>query len=336
MNWGDKSYLNLLWTVPLLWIFFIWAYSRRQRALHQLVSPTLADKLVVGSSSFRRRMRRALFLLAAIFLCFAAARPQWGTKLETITRRGIDVVVAIDTSLSMEVPDVVPNRLERAKHMLQTLIDRLEGDRVGVVAFAGTAFVQCPLTLDHGAAKMFLDIINTHAIPAPGTDLGAAIRRAVGAFNQKEKKYKVLVLLTDGEDHQGDFMPAAEEAQTAGVIIYCIGIGTGAGQPIPLRDDQGAVTGYKKDDSGEVVVSRLDEATLEKIASATGGKYHFATPAESEMEDLYQEISRMDKRELESKVVRSYEEQFQYFVAIALVLLVGEMLVSESWRLSPV
>jgi Ca-activated chloride channel family protein len=179
---------------------------------------------------------------------------------------------------------------------------------------------------------MFLGIINTRSIPAPGTDLGAAIRTATRSFNQKEKKYKVLVLLTDGEDHQGDFENAATEAQKAGVIIYCIGIGTSAGQPIPLRDERGGVTGYKKDQDGEVVVSRLDEGILEKAASLTGGKYYFASSGESELEDLYQEISRMDKRELESKVVRSYEERFQNFIAVALILLLAEMLVGSNWR----
>jgi Ca-activated chloride channel family protein len=231
----------------------------------------------------------------------------------------------------MEANDVVPNRLEKAKHMLASLIDELQGDRIGVVAFAGTAFVQCPLTLDHGAARMFLDILNTRVIPAPGTDLGAAIRTAIKAFDQKEKKYKALVLLTDGEDHQGEWKEAAGEARDAGVQIYCIGIGTSSGQPIPMRDEQGATSGYKKDENGEVVVSRLDENTLREIAGMTNGKYYFATAGEAEIDDLRQEIGRLDKRELESKVVRSYEERFQYFLAAGLLLILAEMLLRKSW-----
>jgi Ca-activated chloride channel family protein len=330
MNWGDRNLLHLLWCLPLLWAFFIWAGRTRKRALKRLLAPEMIEKLVTSASPFRRRLQAGLFLAAIAFFCLAAARPQWGTKLETITRRGIDVVVAIDTSLSMEANDVVPNRLDKAKHMLQSLIDQLQGDRIGVVAFAGTAFVQCPLTLDHGAARMFLDILNTRVIPAPGTDIGAAIRAAIKAFNQKEKKYKALVLLTDGEDHQGDWKTAAEEARDAGVQVYCIGIGTSSGQPIPMHDEQGTTSGYKKDENGEVVVSRLDENTLQEIAGTTGGKYYFATAGESEVDDLRQEIGHLDKRELESKVVRNYQERFQYFLAAGLILLMAEMLLRKS------
>jgi Ca-activated chloride channel homolog len=330
MNWGDRNLLHLLWCIPALWLFFLWAGRNRQQALRRLLAPRMAERLAASASPARRSWQAGLFLAAVACLCLAAARPQWGTKLETVTRRGLDVVIAIDTSLSMETNDVVPNRLEKAKHMLQSLIEQLPGDRIGVVAFAGSAFVQCPLTLDHGAARMFLDILNTRTIPTPGTDLGAAIRTATKAFNQKEKKYKVLVLLTDGEDHQGDWKAAAKEAQDAGVLIYCVGIGTGAGQPIPMRDEQGKTQGYKKDENGEVVVSRLDEGTLQEIAGTTGGRYYFSTTGESEIDDLRQEIGRMDKRELESKVVRSYEERFQYFLAAGLIFLVAEMLLRRS------
>jgi Ca-activated chloride channel family protein len=330
MNWGDRNLLHLLWCIPLLWAFFVWTGRSRQKALARLLAPEMIGKLVRSASPIRRRLQAGAFLAAITCFCLAAARPQWGTKLETITRRGIDVVVAIDTSLSMEATDVVPNRLDKAKHMLQSLIDQLQGDRIGVVAFAGTAFVQCPLTLDHGAARMFLDILNTRVIPAPGTDIGAAIRTAIKAFNQKEKKYKALVLLTDGEDHRGDWKTAAEEARDAGVQVYCMGIGTSSGQPIPVRDEQGATSGYKKDENGEVVVSRLDETTLQEIAGMTGGKYYFATAGESEVDDVRQEIGRLDKRELESKVVRNYEERFQYFLAAGLILLMAEMLLRKS------
>jgi Ca-activated chloride channel family protein len=241
----------------------------------------------------------------------------------------VNIIIAMDVSSSMMAEDIKPNRLEKAKQEVNGLLSRMQGDRVGLVAFAGVAFVQCPLTLDYSAAKMFLDIIDVSLIPQPGTVIGDAIRTSIKAFNQKERKYKVLILLTDGEDHDSDPLSAAEEASKEGIRIYTIGIGSAQGEPIPIRDNRGQVTGFKKDQEGSVVVSKLDEVTLQKIALTTGGKYYHATSGEMELDKIYDEISKMEKKELEGKLMTQYEDRYQYFLFISLIFLTIEFLVSE-------
>jgi Ca-activated chloride channel family protein len=244
-------------------------------------------------------------------------------------REGVDIVIALDCSHSMLAQDFKPSRLEKAKQEMNGLISRMRGDRVGLVAFAGVAFIQCPLTLDYSAAGMFLDIMDENLIPRPGTAVGDAIRTSIAAFNQKERKYKVLILLTDGEDHGSDPLKAAEEAAAEGIRIYTIGIGSVQGEPVPVKNKRGMVTGYKKDREGSVVVSKLDQTTLQKIALTTGGKYYHATSGEMELEKIYSEISKMEKKELEGKLMTQYEDRYQIFIFLAIVCLTIEFLLSE-------
>lgn len=274
-------------------------------------------------------MENSTFASGHFFLLFSLARPQLGTKLTLMKREGVDIVIALDCSFSMLAEDFKPNRLEKAKQEVKGLIARMQGDRVGLVAFAGVAFVQCPLTIDYSAAQMFLEIMDINLIPQPGTAIGDAIRTSIKAFNQKERKYKVLILLTDGEDHDSDPLKAAEEAAQEGIRIYAIGIGSTQGEPIPLRNEREDVTGYKKDEEGSVVVSKLDEITLQKIALTTGGKYYHATSGEMELDKIYDDISKMEKKELEGKLTVQYEDRYQYFLFISVLLLVAEFLLSE-------
>lgn len=327
MNWGNPAWLQLLWLVPVLAFFLWWSRRRNRRIQDRLLSPLMSGRLVHQVSLRRRRIALWLFFLAIVTLAMALARPQWGTRMENITRRGVDVILAVDTSLSMDSTDITPSRLERAKYLMKNLIDRLGENRVGVVSFAGSAYLQCPLTLDHSAARMFLELMDTHAVATPGTDLGEAIRTAAAAFPRQEKKFKVLVLLTDGEDHEGSIEAAVEEAKQSGLIIHCLGIGTPAGQPIPMRDEQGNTGGYKKDAQGNVVVSRLDENALQRIAEASGGKYYFAGADMAGLSGLFDEIGGMDKKELESRMVRNYEDRFPWFLALALLLLAAETMI---------
>jgi Ca-activated chloride channel family protein len=211
-----------------------------------------------------------------------------------------------------------------------SLIEKLEGDRIGIIAFAGEAFVQCPLTLDYGAAKIFLDVLEPGLIPTPGTNLIQAIQLAMQSFESAERKHKVMVLITDGEDTQGeDVMKMAEAAETEGVVIYTVGIGSPQGVPIPVLDERGIQVGFKKNRQGEVVVTKLDELALEKIALQTGGKYYRASSGEAELDRIYEAIAAMDKKELASLKFSQYEERFQYVLGVALLLLVIEMLLSE-------
>lgn len=329
MHFARSEYLNLFWTLPVLALFFYWSLRSRRKKLEKVVCPSLAPKLTEEFS--RGKAILQIFLLMGFFASgiLALSRPQWGARLETVRRRGVDIIAALDTSYSMNTEDVAPNRLEKAKGEIQKLIEKLEGDRIGLVAFAGTAIVQCPLTLDHGAANLFLDIASSEMIPEPGTSLAAAIGTATSAFITKERKYKVLVLFTDGEDLEGQVSKAVSAAKEAGVTIYAVGIGTPQGMPIPIRDEKGNIIEYRKDPGGQVVVSRLDERSLAEIAANTGGRYFRATTSESEIETIYNDISGLGKKELESRLLQNFEDQFQYPLALAVLFLAAKCWLSE-------
>ncbi len=329
MHIADQQYLHLLWLVPALAGFFWWSFRQKAKALKRFAEQHLAVRLVRGISTAKQFLKMGLFLLFLIFAVLALIRPQWGTKLETVRRTGIDIMIALDTSLSMETQDVVPSRLEKAKHEVRALIDVLQGDRVGLVVFAGMSLVNCPLTIDQSAVKLFLDIVDSQVIPRPGTNIGEAIRVATQAFSSKERRHKVLILITDGENLEGDPLSAAEEAKKAGVVIFSLGVGTGAGEPIPMRDEKGNITGYKKDETGSVVVSRLDEAMLEELSRLTGGRYFRATTGEEEIASIYDLVSQMDRKEFESKVYVTYVDRFQIPLGIALFFILVESFISD-------
>ncbi len=330
MRFAEIDYIYvLLALLPLLTIFFWLVLKMKKNAMQRFGNLVLMERLASSFSPKKQRWKIVLLLLGIFFLLFSLARPQLGTRLTLMKREGVDIVIAMDCSLSMLAEDFKPSRLEKAKQEVNGLISRMRGDRVGLVAFAGVAFIQCPLTLDYSAAQMFLDIMDTDLIPTPGTAMGDAIRASVKAFNQKERKYKVLVLLTDGEDHDSDPLAAAEEAAAEGIKIYTIGIGSVQGEPIPLKNRWGEVTGYKKDTDDNVVVSKLDETTLQKVALTTGGKYYHATSGEMELDRIYDEISKMEKKELEGKLMTQYEDRYQIFLFLSILCLTGEFLLSE-------
>jgi len=335
MNLVDSEYLPLLWILPLLGAFFWWSIRRRRRRLETLIGLPLIPRLTSECSRLRV-VARALLLTGSFAMgILALARPQWGMRQETVQRQGVDVLAALDTSYSMNAEDVAPNRLEKAKSEIRGLIGRLKGDRIGLIAFSGVANVQCPLTLDYGAATLFLDVADTGTIPEPGTSLASAIQTATSAFIAKERKYKVLVVFTDGEDLEGQVQDAVDKAKQAGVIIYTVGIGSAEGRPIPIRDLKGDIMEYRKDPEGQVVVSRLDERALAQIAAETGGRYFHATTSEGELDQIYDDISHMEKKQLESRLYRNFEDQFQYPLALAIIFLVAEAWLGERRRSTP-
>lgn len=318
--------------VPALIVFFIWGFRMKRRALTLFGNLGLIEKLSRSVSRKRQIWKTALIVTAVFFLVLALARPQLGTKMRTMKREGQDILIALDVSLSMQAEDIKPNRIEKAKHEIASLIDQFEGDRVGIIAFSGKAFVQCPLTLDYGAAKMFLDFVTTDLIPVPGTAISEAIQKAIDSFVEKERKHKVLILITDGEDHVKDPVETAKEAAKEGIVIYTVGIGSVQGVPIPLYDQRGAQTGFKKDRNGEVVMTKLDEVSLEKIALETGGKYYRASPGQAELDRIYDDIAAMEKKELASQKFAQYEDRFQIVLGLAIALLILEGLLSERRR----
>ena len=328
MRFGNLNYLFLLWIIPLLIAFYVYAFRSRDRLTAVFCGKQVLPALLPDRQKGRRGIKAFLILGGIVLGICALTRPQWGFHWEDIKRVGVDLMVAIDVSESMLAEDVKPSRLERAKREVYDLIHMMEGDRIGLIAFAGTSFVQCPLTLDYGACKMFLDYIEPDLIPVPGTALADAIRNAIKSFNTQERKSKVLILITDGEDHEGAPLEAAREAKQAGIKIFTIGVGQDGGAPIPLRDGSG---GFKKDRRGDMIISHLDEATLQKIALETEGSYVRSVTGDMDLDKIYKvDIKQhIEGKELSSTRQRRWEQRFQWFVCAALLLIAGEFFISE-------
>ena len=327
MKFGNLGYLWLLWLIPALALFYVYAFRARRRALQRFCADQhLLARLIPEVSWTRRRYKALLVVVALTLMLVALLRPRWGFHWEDVRRVGVDLIVAIDVSTSMNAQDIEPSRLERAKREVRDLVRLLEGDRIGLLAFAGEAFMQCPLTLDYGATELFLDNLGPELISTPGTSLGSAIRLAVRSFKTQAKNSKALILITDGEDHEGEPLQAAAEAKQAGVRIFTIGVGKEGGAPIPSPEG-----GFKKDDRGEMILTRLDETTLQKIALETSGSYVRSVSGDMDLEKIYLEDikQRMEKQELSSARQKKWEERFQLLLALALLALVAETMLSE-------
>ncbi|MFH1740246.1 MAG: VWA domain-containing protein [bacterium] len=330
---GNEHILNGLFLLIPLFLFLRWSWKRRLAALEKLGNIELLERLAVHVSRRKQRVKMAMIFFAVFLLILSVARPQWGMKEVSLVRRGRDIVIALDTSASMLAEDIKPNRMAKAKHELAALIDHLEGDRVGLIIFSGEAFVQCPLTPDYSAAKMFLSEVDVGSVPVPGTALDRAIDLARRTFVETERQFKVLILLTDGEQTTGNTMEAVKRAADEGILIYAIGIGSMSGVPIPIRDQSGKLVEWKKQSNGELVQTRLDEGVLLKIAAETGGKYYHASADQFELGKIYEDI----ERNREEKVQRSlltvqYEDRFQWVLLPALILLLMEAVMSDRRR----
>jgi Ca-activated chloride channel family protein len=330
MHFGNPELFLLLLFIPLFIGFFLWAWQRRKAALERFAAPALIAKLTSGFSFSRQVVKWTLFVACFVFLVFALVRPRFGVKMELFERRGIDLLVALDISESMLAEDIAPSRIERAKHEIAKLFNLLKGDRVGLIVFAGESYVQCPLTLDYGAATMFLDAVTTGWVQIQGTALADAIRQATTAFRSKERKYKVLVLITDGEDHEGNAQEAAKAAAAEGIIIYTVGVGSEGGVPIPVSKGGGNMV-YKKDREGNLVMTRLDPVILEKIAIEGKGKY-FHAGTDLDLTRIMAEIEKMEKKDLGNSRLNIYEERYQIFLFIALVLMLAEFFIPQRVR----
>lgn len=329
---------QMLWllagVVPLLGWFLWWAGRRKAALMTQFIQARLLPQLTVRLSARREKLRRALILLAVICGFVALARPQWGFRWEEATTRGLDIVVAIDTSRSMLARDIPPNRLTRAKLAALDLLRLAKQDRLGLVAFAGTAFLQCPLTLDDAAFRQNVELLDTSIIPQGGTALAEAIKAARAAFAGEEgDNFKVLVLFTDGEDHDSGALQAAKEAAQAGLIIYTIGVGTPEGELLQVTDESGQ-TSYVKDDAGNAVKSRLNERLLTEIATVANGFYLNLRGAKT-METLFEHergLRSLPKNDIATKLVQQYYERFQWPLAFAVALLLAESLLPHPQR----
>lgn len=308
----------------LVFIYFAWRRSR----LKKLGDPELIQELTPYTSSSKRVIKVVLFLLATSSLILAICNLQTGSKQKEVKREGADIVVCLDVSNSMLAQDLSPNRLERAKFALEKMVDLLQGDRMALVIFAGEAYVQLPITTDYNAAKMFLNSIGPGMVPVQGTNLQSAIHVAMESFDKDDEKNKAIILITDGENHEPEAVEAANEANKKGIIINTIGIGSESGVPIPLIEN-GQVKGYRKDREGQTVVTRLNSDLLKKIAAAGNGVYVQASQSSLGLEAVLDKIAELDKKQIENKMYTDYEDQFQWFLGLALILYFIEFMISE-------
>jgi len=334
MNIGNVKMLSFLWLALVPVLFYLWARYRRKRAMRLFIKAGLLNRISMTINPERRIWKLLLIILSVIFIVFSLSRPAWNPKPQTIERRGRDIVFVLDVSKSMLAEDLAPNRLERAKFAIQDMIKSLKGDRVALVVFAGSSVLKCPLTLDYGFFRLMLERVSVNSISRGGSLIGDAVRKALeDGFGDQEKKYKDILLITDGEDHDSFPVQAAEEAYQRGVRIIAIGLGDeDQGKRIPITDKNGRKTFLKYND--REVWSKLDAKTLRKMANATdGGKYLNVATGNIDLGDVYRKlIAGEEKRKMESKTIRLYEEKFQIFLAIAFALLVFEMFVTERKR----
>jgi tetratricopeptide (TPR) repeat protein len=328
LRFAHPEYLWLFGAVPIIALSLFVANQWRRRLLTRFISRSLLSQLVPDASGPKRLVKQTLVLLAVGLLILALANPQVGTRLEEVKRKGIDVFVALDVSLSMKAEDIRPSRLDKAKRDVSSLLRKLKGDRVGLVVFAGDAFVQFPLTADYSAADLFINAVDVDAVPTPGTMIGVAIEKALESFRKDLPTQKAIIVVSDGENTEGDISGAIKEAKDAGVRVYTIGMGTPDGAPIPIYNGSQRVD-YKRDRSGNVVVTKLDETALQQIANGTGGAYLRATSGGNEIDDVYNDLSGLEKTEMGSLEVTGYEDQFHYPLAAAIFILILEHLLSE-------
>ena len=323
--------------IPAFTLLFIAMLIWRKKALKRFGDWAVIQQLLPGNSVGRLVLKFVLLMLAYLFLVIGMANPQLGSKLVEGERKGIDIMVALDVSNSMLAQDIKPSRLERSRQALSKLIDKLDNDRIGIVVFAGDAYVQLPITTDHSAAKMFLSTIDTKAVPTQGTSIGAAIKLAEKSFDN-DKHSQAIVVITDGENHEDGAIEAAGNAAKNGIHVYAIGMGLPEGTPIPQYDAYGHQTGYKKDRQGNTVVTRLNEKMLKDIADSGDGIYVRANNTQAGLSKVYKEINTLEKTKFESKSFSDYESRFQYFIALALITLLIEILIFErkSKRLSKI
>lgn len=331
-HYAYPNFTLLFFALFALISFSIWAMRRRSALLEKFAEKNLLAALVPTMSGRRKAFAASLTLIAAALILLALARPQWGFEWEEVKRSGLDIMIAMDASKSMLAKDMKPNRLERSKYAVKDLLKKLKGDRIGLIAFAGTAFLQCPLTIDYNGFLLALDDLNVGIIPRGGSSIASAIEEALEALKGPEKKYKALVIISDGEELEGDAIVKAAEAEKAGIKIYAVGVGTAEGDIIPVIDETGQ-RAYITDSEGNVVKTALNEELLKRIAISTGGSYVRATQSDFGLTLLYdKQISKLEKRDIESKMKKRYQERFQIPLAIAIAILFLEPLISDRKR----
>lgn len=321
MHFAQINYFHLIWPVILISLFLFWARNYHKRVMRRFAQKQLIDELAADYDKTKSIQRNIILIFVFIFCTLALSRPQWGFEWQEIKRKGMDILVVIDVSKSMLTQDVKPNRLERTKLAVKDLIRKLKGDRIGLIAFAGDAFLVCPLTVDYNGFLLSLNDLDTNAVPRGGTNIAQAIKEAIKSYDDTPNKFKAIVVITDGDNLEGNPVAQANTAKEKGIKIYTIGIGTSEGELIQITTQSGEKE-FLKDNQGNFVKSRLNETLLQKLSLLTDALYVKASGAEFGLDLIYErELSQIEKREIESKMERKYHERFQIPLALAAILL---------------
>ena len=321
VQFDEKLYFYLLGIVPVLVLLFLLLQVWKKSKQREFASHAMLKRLAPDRSTVKGPLKLLFLLLGLSFLVIALANPKIGTKLETVKREGVDIVFAVDVSKSMLAEDIAPNRIEKAKRLVSEIINQLASDRIGIIAYAGQAYPQLPITTDYSAAKMFLRSMNTDMLSSQGTAINSAIELATTYYNDADQTNRILFIISDGEDHsEGATLDAVEGAVLNGIRIFTIGVGKPKGAPIPIKRN-GIVESLKKNSEGEVVISKLNEMVLSDIAQKGNGQYINGANTEDAVEYIKEELERMDKKEFEAKQFAEYKDQFQWFLGIALFFL---------------
>lgn len=323
------DYLYLLLLIPAFWIIQVFHEMWRSKKIKSVFDEHLQKTMMPRATRAKTWLKLAVYSLAFASLIFAIANPQFGSKTEEVKRKGVDLMIALDISNSMQAEDLYPTRLERAKRSIQELFGYLKSDRIGIVVFAGDAFVQLPITTDYPAGKLFLNTINSNLISTQGTNLGAAIDKCLGSFDAESPTSKVIIVISDGENHESEAEEAMKRAAEQGIVIHAIGMGSVEGAPIPIYSG-GQRMGFRKNKEGNTVVTKLDESMLQQLATETGGMFIRASNAQSGMNYLFEEIEKMEKVEIGSKVYTDFEDRFQYLLIPAILLLIIELIIPNT------
>lgn len=328
MVFEEHIYFWVLAVIPVVILLLAGVLIWKKRKQKQFADKDLLKQLSPNQSIFKSILKVIVLSLAIACFALALVNPKIGTKLETVKREGVDVVFAIDVSKSMLAEDVAPNRLEKSQQLVTQIINSLASDRIGIIAYAGSAFPQLPITTDYASAKMFLQSMNTDMLSSQGTAINEAIELAKTYYNDEEQTNRVLFIISDGEDHEGDSIDVAEEASEEGIRIFTIGVGTTKGGPIPIKRN-GVVLNYKKDQNGETVITKLQEETLKDIASEANGEYLYNNITSETVDAVTEILQNMDKKEFEAKQFADFKDQFQWFLGFGIFFLFLEIFLLE-------
>jgi len=326
-RFANPDFLYLLLVIPVMILLWVINRLRRKRVLKLLGDSAMVTKLIPEASEIRPVMKLTIQLIALTAGILLLSRPQFGSKLETVNKEGVEIIIALDVSNSMLSEDIQPNRLERAKQSISRLIDQFAEDKIGLIIFAGDAYTQIPVTNDYLSAKMFLSTVSPDMVSKQGTAIGAAIDLGIRSFSPNLQESKAMIIISDGENHEDEPLIKAKEAAEAGIIIHTIGIGSADGSPIPLS--KSGNRDYLKDIDGNIVISRLDENILKVIAVTANGKFIRATNTNIGLNDIFSDIKKMDKQDMEGTVYTEYNEQFQFFAAAMMLFLLIDFLIME-------